>query len=101
MKNATHNMAGVFEEQYPCATRYLEDASNWDYMLQDGLGSVRNDGMSYTPYGKPLASYGEGFGFTGEYTDANDLLYLRARYYAPEMGLFTALDPLKVWRSVP
>ncbi len=41
----------------------------------------------------PQSSYGTGFGFTGEYTDANDLLYLRARYYAPEMGVFTALDP--------
>ena len=35
------------------------------------------------------------FGFTGEYTDDNDILYLRARYYAPNAGVFTALDPFE------
>ena len=34
------------------------------------------------------------YGFTGEPTDGNALLYLRARYYAPSLGTFTALDPL-------
>jgi len=27
-------------------------------------------------------------------TDANTLLYLRARYYNPALGVFTALDPV-------
>jgi hypothetical protein len=27
--------------------------------------------------------------------DANDLLYLRARYYSPALGVFTALDPVE------
>ncbi len=52
--------------------------------------------MDFSPYGVPQGSYGTGFGFTGEYTDANDLLYLRARYYAPDLGLFNALDPLEL-----
>jgi RHS repeat-associated protein len=42
---------------------------------------------------------GEGFGspftFTGELLDANDLLYLRARYHSPALGVFTALDPVE------
>ena len=33
------------------------------------------------------------YGFTGEPTDGNELLYLRARYYAPNLGVFTGLDP--------
>jgi RHS repeat-associated protein len=33
--------------------------------------------------------------FTGEQTDANGLVYLRARYYHPELGVFTALDPVE------
>ena len=33
--------------------------------------------------------------FTGEPTDGNALLYLRARYYAPRLGVFTGLDPLE------
>ncbi len=35
------------------------------------------------------------FGFTGQETDANSLLYLRARYYNPTIGQFVSLDPLE------
>jgi RHS repeat-associated protein len=35
------------------------------------------------------------FSFTGEMVDANDLVYLRARYYHPGLGMFTGLDPLE------
>ena len=33
------------------------------------------------------------FGFTGEPIDANDLVYLRNRYYNPELGTFLSMDP--------
>jgi len=33
--------------------------------------------------------------FTGEQTDANGQIYLRARYYDPATGVFTALDPFE------
>jgi RHS repeat-associated protein len=32
-------------------------------------------------------------GFTGEPTDANGLVYLRNRYYNPELGTFMSMDP--------
>lgn len=32
-------------------------------------------------------------GFTGEPIDANDLVYLRNRYYHPELGTFLSMDP--------
>jgi len=36
------------------------------------------------------------FGFTGEQTDPlNDLVYLRARYMNPKLGIFGSLDPLE------
>ncbi len=38
---------------------------------------------------------GSPFRFTGEQLDDNGLLYLRARYYHPELGVFTGLDPLE------
>ncbi len=41
------------------------------------------------------------FGTTGEWADANALLYLRARYYAPSSGVFTALDPFEGLMSRP
>jgi RHS repeat-associated protein len=39
--------------------------------------------------------FGSPFTFTGELLDANALLYLRARYYNPVLGVFTALDPVE------
>mgnify|MGYP002713157198 CR=1 FL=1 len=38
---------------------------------------------------------GRTFSFTGEQADSNGLIYLRARYYDPSVGVFTALDPLE------
>jgi RHS repeat-associated protein len=57
--------------------------------------------QSYNPMGVPATDYGKGFGFTGEQTDANGLLYLRARYYAPSKGVFTALDPFEGLQDRP
>jgi RHS repeat-associated protein len=39
--------------------------------------------------------FGSPFTFTGELRDANDLLYLRARYYSPALGVFPSLDPVE------
>jgi RHS repeat-associated protein len=95
----------------------LDTAGNWEYPIVDGLGSVR---MVTDSNGNPLetrhfSSYGEpldpatmletSYGFTGEprsdltspagYDLANDLLYLRARYYDPMLGIFVSEDPLE------
>jgi len=67
------------------------------------LGSVRGwldgaeafvDTMSYNPYGV-LDGAVDGYGFTGEMTDDNGLVYLRARHYAPSIGSFVSLDPFE------
>ncbi len=52
----------------------------------------------YAPYGDPFGvqgSLGTSFGCTGEQTDANGLIYLRARHYAPSLGIFPSLDPFE------
>ncbi len=79
----------------------------WTWPLTDGLGSVRGDisdavvvngVQSYTDYGTPVDSvgtFGFPFTFTGEMVDANALVYLRARYYHPGLGVFTSLDPVE------
>jgi hypothetical protein len=63
-----------------------------EYYLGDALGSVRqltNDGgtvtlaRNYEPFGRTSQSIGTAqtdYGFTGEFTDASGLIYLRARY---------------------
>ncbi len=80
------------------------DGSNADYFLGDALGSVRqltDDngtvtlGQSYEPYGSDLGSIGSSstsYAFTGEMVDATGLIYLRARYYAPQDGRFQTRD---------
>jgi len=84
-----------------------------EYYLGDALGSVRqlanNNGeitlsKSYEPYGDALQSLGTGvtdYGFTGETTDANGLIYLRARYYSPEQGRFITRDNWEGSYSIP
>jgi RHS repeat-associated protein len=80
------------------------DSGTWAYHLNDGLGSVRQlaDPMgqvvasyNFSPFGVPLGeSGGQPYGFTGEQWDASaGLVYLRARYYSPEVGRFISKDP--------
>jgi RHS repeat-associated protein len=75
-----------------------------EYLLGDALGSVRQLAdasgnvtlaKGYEPYGEVLGSAGNtttAYGFTGERTDNNGLIYLRARYYNPTVGRFTTMD---------
>ncbi len=72
----------------------------------DNLGSVRAllDGQtmvntySYDPWGEKVGSTGTYYNpyqYTGTYLDAaTDLYQMGARYYQPETGRFTQLDPL-------
>jgi RHS repeat-associated protein len=75
------------------------------YYLHDGLGSVRQlvdstghieTNYAYDPFGVPLVG-GEVYNpyqFTGQAWDAEvQLLYLRARYYQPQVGRFVTKDP--------
>jgi RHS repeat-associated protein len=93
-----HDPRGLLAQQRP-------DAS-WQWALNDGLGSLRgliNSSQSpqesrlYAPYGDAIQLSGtaqSGYGFTGEPTDGNSLVYLRARYYRPAIGQFISRDPL-------
>jgi RHS repeat-associated protein len=88
------------------------DSGTWAYHLNDGLGSVRQladptgqvvQGYSFSPFGVPLGeSGGEPYGFTGEQWDASvGLVYLRARYYQPEVGRFISKDPFPGFDTSP
>lgn len=83
--------------------RIAQTNSGTEYFLGDALGSVRqltNDSgavtyaSAYDPYGVTAQTYGASqtaYGYTGEYT-SNELVYLRARHYAPGMGRFLTRD---------
>ncbi len=75
--------------------------------MEDALGSIRSvtdvnnnilESRFYSPFGELTQASGSpqtAFGFTGEQTDSNGLLYLRARYYNPTVAVFPNLDPLE------
>ncbi len=85
--------------------RIAQQQTNMQYFGADGLGSVRQMYNSsgqivynkrYDPFGNTISQSGVGtsnYGFTGEWTDATGLEYLRARYYAPGQGRFVTKDP--------
>jgi len=84
-----------------------------EYFLTDALGSVRqltsqSGAITYTsaydPYGVVTQAYGASqtnYGFTGEFTDPNGLVYLRARHYSPNMGRFFTHDPFPGYIDLP
>jgi len=52
--------------------------------------------QTFDPYGSPYAHTGAvdtSWGFAGEQTDDNGLIYLRTRYYNPQQGRFLNTDP--------
>src|SRR5574341_806036 len=83
------------------------DGTNTEYFHTDGLGSVRQMtnalgsvllAQTFDPYDNPyLSAAASGadstYGWAGEQTDGNGLVFLRARYYNPSMGRFLNLDP--------
>jgi RHS repeat-associated protein len=81
-----------------------QNATAWEYLLPDGLGSVRQIAdvngylirtQDYEPYGSLLNGSGSGqsvYGFAGEERDTTGLIYLRARYMQPTLGIFLARD---------
>jgi RHS repeat-associated protein len=73
----------------------MRDGS-WAYPLLDALSSARQwtDSSGAVIYAAGYTPYGEG-GYTGEWTDPNlGMVYLRARWYEPQVGRFTQRD---VW----
>ncbi len=104
-------MTGVNTERFVHERGLLsqqDSAGDWQWMVADGLSSVRGviDGAGFDPaYSVHYAPYGQSwgeqgteqtpFGFTGEPTDDNGLVHLRARYYNPALGVFPSLDPVE------
>jgi RHS repeat-associated protein len=71
--------------------------------LQSVRGTINSSGSltattSYDTWGNPFTAGGltgvTPFGFAGGYTDPTGLIYLEQRYYEPQTGQFTSLDPI-------
>jgi RHS repeat-associated protein len=82
---------------------YLGDALGSVRQLTNAVGSVTL-ARSYEPFGKLLSTAGNPltkYGYTGEWTDPTNLVYLRARYYDPATGRFLTKDPVRGLISLP
>ena len=100
-----HAQGQVFSQKDPSA--------NWEWMLADGLGSVRGvvssaagvlEHRHFDPFGNLFAGTMSqtDYGFTGEpFDSATGLLYLRARHYRPANGTFVSRDPFEGTMSRP
>lgn len=89
-----YGLGRIAEYQGSVSEYYLGDALGSVRQLTDSQGEIRL-ATTYEPYGNIAETVGNAqtsYGFTGEFTDASGLVYLRARYYAPEQGRFTTRD---------
>jgi RHS repeat-associated protein len=87
------------------------DGVSSEYFGYDGLGSVRQlaDISSSVQLAQTFDPYGNGFsksgsamtrlGYSGEQTDQNGFVFLRARYYNPASGRFLNIDPSRMERN--
>lgn len=86
--------------------RYRDAAGNSFFLQLDHLGSVRAvlDAAAavvatyqYDAFGRPLGATPDGFGFTNGWTDPGlGLVFLRSRWYHPEIGRFSTRDQAAV-----
>lgn len=75
--------------------------SAW-YTLSGLLSKNTVTTKEYTPFGELLTENVSGFGYRGEYYSAETgAVYLRARYYEPELNRFNQKDILRGDISVP
>lgn len=66
------------------------------YTFGGGLSKKQITSESYTPFGEQIGEATSGFGYNGEYYNAaTDMIYLRARFYEPEMNRFSQKDILR------
>lgn len=102
-KSYTYGIGRVSQQQGTTAKYFLSDALGSVRQLADANGEVTL-AKSYDPYGSVTQSVGASetsYGFASEYTDANGLIHLRARYYAPNMGRFLSRDTWNGNQSSP
>ena len=66
------------------------------YTLGGILSSKEVISKSYTPFGEQIGEASSGFGYNGEYYNAaTGMVYLRARFYEPEMNRFSQKDVVR------
>ena len=87
----------IGEEKQGCFKTYHFDSRGSTIALTDENGNI-TDTFAYDTYGKCISHTGDSFiifgynGRDGVVTDKNGLIYMRARYYSPDMKRFINAD---------
>jgi RHS repeat-associated protein len=68
--------------------------------MVDAGGAVQS-AASYEPFGAHVTNGASSYGFAGEWSDPTGLVYLRARFYSPELGIFLSRDPFPGFQTQP
>lgn len=93
---------GLISKVTPAGQSYFYhyDGTGSTVAMTDGGASIVNR-YAYDPFGKPVGSSVETvpnvFKYVGRYgvaTEEGGLVYMKARYYLPELGRFTVKDPI-------
>ena len=104
--NYTYGLERISAQTGKTRTEYVYDGrgsvaaevtyNNAWYTFGGGLAKKDVTTKSYTPFGEQIGEATSGFGYNGEYYNAaTGLIYLRARFYAPEMNRFSQKDLLR------
>ena len=97
----------IAEEKQGCFKTYHFDSRGSTVAITDANGNI-TDTFAYDTYGKLISRTGTSFvifgynGKDGVVTDKNGLIYMRARYYSPDMKRFVNADivPGKISNAV-
>ena len=76
-------------------TYYHSDRINSNRIITDSDGLIESE-FNSLPFGQEIKNSGIKFSFaTGKELDESKLYYFGARYYLPNLGRFTSVDPVK------
>ena len=82
-------------------TYYVNDALGSPVVAMNQAGDVVWR-KAYQPYGKASGNDRDNrIGYTGHVEDQPDLVYARARYYDPALGIFLSDDPVRFSEKNP
>ena len=104
--NYTYGLERISAKTGSTRTEYVYDGrgsvaaevsyNNAWYTFGGGLARKNVVSKSYSPFGELLTEQTSGFGYNGEYYNAaTGMIYLRARFYEPEMNRFGQKDLLR------
>lgn len=98
-----------YESDGQSIRRFTDATGSSGAYLVDQFGTVRGTVIGgvvttyqYDAYGRPIGPHAPGVGYTGGWTDeATGMVFLRTRWYSPDMARFTSTDGAPIEPTEP